>query len=290
MLKSLLRIIRPVNLFIIAATMLVMCIKYISEGSENLILNMVLLILPAVLTAAAGYVINDIYDIETDKINKPERLVVGVGMTVANAWIIYSILSIGSIVISAIFSNEYLIINAGMTALLFLYSYKLKGTPLLGNLVVALCSAAVIACCILKRNGQKIIEFETSAGFFNFAGYIVFAFFISLIREVVKDMQDVEGDTLAGLKTYPIVAGIKGARILVYVFTGLEILFCGLYSLLAYWMADMYTSSVIMALITLSLFYFINRLSRAKTHAEFGQCSVLLKYIMFAGVMNVIFS
>lgn len=288
--KNKIGIIRPVNLLIIAATMLVIFIKYKNEEAENYIINIILLILPAILTAAGGYTVNDIYDIEADKINKPERLFVGHHLSVRQSWILYFLLSIASIGISCLFSLQYAIVNICLMGLLYLYSLKLKGLPLIGNLVVALCSSAVIATCILSNtDGDSVVKFETYAGFFNFGSYIVFAFFVSLIRELVKDMQDIQGDTAVGLKTYPIVAGIKGARILIYIFCGMEIIVCGLYSFIT-WGLDMYSSSVIMGIITISLFVFINYFSRSKSSDEFGKASKFLKYIMFAGVINLIFS
>jgi 4-hydroxybenzoate polyprenyltransferase len=289
--KHKISVIRPLNLAIIAATMLVICFKYRYENAEEFYQNLFLLIFSAILTAAAGYVVNDIYDIETDKINKPDKLVVGVHITVRQAWVLYAVLTLISLIVSYLYSEQYFLINFSIIALLYLYSAQLKGMPLVGNLVVAICSSAVIAVCLLyNREQDKLIDFGTLAAFYNFVSYIVFSFFISLIRELVKDMQDMEGDQAAGLKTYPILVGLKGAKIIIYFLCGMEIVFCGLYSFFAFAAADMYISSAIMAIITLSLFYLINRVSRAKKNTEFGQCSLLLKAIMFAGVINIIFS
>jgi 4-hydroxybenzoate polyprenyltransferase len=120
-------------------------------------------------------------------------------------------------------------------------------------------------------------------------GYIFFAFFISLIRELVKDMQDLEGDKAVGLKTWPIVFGLKGSKILIYMFTGIEILLCGIYSYLA-WDVQFYISSIIMGLITIALFYFINKVSFSKQKEDFAFASTLLKVLMFVGVFNILFS
>lgn len=276
-------IVRPVNLSIIAATMLVILFKYRNEQMEDYWLQALLLILPALLTAAAGYVVNDIFDVVTDKINKPDACIVGVSVKPATAWWIYAGLNVASLACSYAFSQQYAIVNISIIAMLYLYAVQLKSMPLIGNIFVALCSAAVIACCIL------LVAFETKAAMMNFTGYIVFAFFISLIRELVKDMQDMEGDQAAGFKTYPIVAGVKGAKIMIYVFTGIEIMLCGLYSFLS-WGLDLYASSVLMGLITLMLLYFINHIARTRSKEEYGASSKLLKYIMFAGVINLIFA
>lgn len=281
--KSWISLVRPVNLLIIALTMSVILWRYEDEVDADYLLHCALLVLPAVLTAAAGYIVNDIYDVEADKINKPGKSWVGVSITKRQAWVAYMLINIISLVLSYLLSEIYTVINACVITLLYLYSLMLKGTPLLGNILVATCSAAVVACPVL------VASFDTSSAFLNFGGYIIFAFFISLIRELVKDIQDVEGDQASAYKTYPVVAGVKGAKIIAYAFCGIQILFCGIYSVIA-WGVDLYLSSAIMGIITISLFYFINRLSKARTPGGYGNCSLLLKCIMFAGVINLIFS
>lgn len=283
MMKNPIHIVRPINLAMIAITMIVLLFKYKDESMDSYWFRAILLILPAVLTAAAGYVVNDIYDVKTDSVNKPESVIIGNSMTAVNAWILYALLNLLSLGLSFFFSRQFFIVNISIIAMLYLYAIQLKGTPLIGNIIVALCSAAVIACCIL------LVKFESEPGFVNFTGYIIFAFIISMIRELVKDMQDIEGDKVAELKTYPIVAGIKGGKIIVYSFCGIEIILCGLYSFLAFGL-DYYISSIIMGLVTLSLFYFINAIAVAKTKEDFGKASKFLKYIMFAGVLNIPFS
>ena len=280
--KSKIHIVRPYNLLIIAATMVVLLIKYRNEVLEDYWFKAVLLIVPAVLTAAAGYVINDIYDELTDSINKPSKQLIGKSISKSNAWKLYAVLNLVSLAISYFFSRQYMVINISIIGILYLYSIQLKGTPLIGNIVVAVCSAAVIACCIL------LVDFESTPGLMNFTGYVVFAFFISLIRELVKDMQDIEGDKAAGYTTYPIVIGIKGAKILVYVLSGIEVMLCGLYSFLA-WGVDLYFSSVIMGLVTMALLFFINQVAKAKTSDDFRSASHFLKFVMFAGVLNIPF-
>ena len=282
-LRNPIHVIRPINLTLITATMFVVLFKYKDELATNYWFHAIFLILPAVLSAAAGYVVNDIFDIETDKVNKPSSCIVGHSLSVKSAWILYAILTVLSLVVSYFFSQQYAIINVSIMGLLYLYAAKLKGMPLIGNMVVALCSAAVVAICVL------LIAFDTKPAIMNFTGYIIFSFFISLIRELVKDMQDVDGDLAAGLKTYPIVAGIKGTKIMIYIITGIEIMLCGLYSFLS-WGLDLYAGSILMGIITLGLLYFINHISKTKSKEEYGASSKLLKYIMFAGVINLIFA
>lgn len=282
------QIIRPLNLGIIALTMLLIIFKYRDEAATDFYTGAFYLIFPALLTAAAGYIINDICDVETDKVNKPESRIVGYIMRVRTARIAYVVLNLSSLALSYLYSKQYAYINISIIALLYLYAIQLKGVALIGNVIVAMCSAAVLACCILYRSdGSSLIVFQAE-GFYFFMGYIFFAFFISLIRELVKDIQDLEGDSLAGLRTYPVVFGIKGAKILIYSLTAIEIILCGLFSFLS-WGVDFYASAVLMGLITFTLLYFINRLSMARHKEDFGFASNLLKGIMLAGVINLLF-
>lgn len=261
--------------------MLVVLYKFTTENVDDYWYRAIFLIIPAILTAAAGYVINDIFDVETDKLNKLHMVVVGTYISKQNAWILYAVLVVLSLGVSYGFNLRYLEINACITLMLALYALKLKALPLIGNLIVAMCSASVIAVCLL------IATFDTSAGLLNFGGYIIFAFFTSLIREIVKDIQDMEGDGAMGMKTYAIVAGEKGAKILVYVLVGFLILLCGIYTILAIGIG-MYLSGGIMAVITGSLFYFINHVANARTPQAYLESSKFMKYVMVAGVINLL--
>lgn len=281
--KPLFKLIRPINLGIIALTMAIVLFKYSGEAGENYWLESGILILAAILNAAAGYVVNDIFDIETDKINKPQKRIIEVSMSKKQAWAFYAVFASGSAALSLLFSKQFFIINVSLIALLYLYSLSLKGIPLIGNLVVAMCSAAVVACCILQ------VTFNTRSALWNFMGYVVFAFLISLIREIIKDIEDMEGDKAAGYKTYPVLLGEKSGKVLAFSLLGIEIVLCGVYS---YIVAKIgwYTSSAVMGIITLGLFYVINILSKAKQKEEFKTSGNILKVLMLLGVINLIFS
>lgn len=263
--------------------MFVVVFKYRDETNLHYWLQAFYLIVSTVLTAAAGYVVNEILDMETDAINKPNDCIVGHALSVKKAWILYALLVSVTMATSYLFSETFFILNVCINMVLYLYAYMLKGVPLIGNVLVAFCSALVIACCIL------LISFETETAGLSFIGYILFAFVISLIREIVKDIQDIEGDKAVGLKTYPIVFGIVGAKIMIYVLTGIEIVVCALYAFLA-WGLDLYIASIFMGIITLLLLGFINHISKTHQKHEFEVSSKWLKYIMFAGVITLIFA
>ncbi len=287
MLKKI-KIVRPINLGIVALTMFIVLFKFKNEVAVDYWYNALLLIIPAVLTAAAGYVINDIFDVLTDSINKPERLTVGTLISKKQAWVLYLVLTVISLLVSLVFKVPnhnrfmYFNINVSITLLLGLYAIKFKELPLIGNLFVAMCTAAVIVSCMLLAK-------PTDIGILNLFGYILFAFFTSLIREIVKDLQDMEGDKAAGYNTYPILAGEKGAKLFLFVLLTILIVLCGIYAVLA-WRIGMRVNGALMGIITLSLFYFINHVANAKTKAGYLQSSTFMKYIMVIGVINLLFS
>lgn len=281
--KQKISIIRPLNLIIVALTMLVVLLKYQNQQTENYWLQMIYLIIPAVLTAAAGYIINDIKDIDIDKINKPGKNLIGTLVSQKEAYMVYAVLNSVSLAVSFLLNEQYAMINVCIIGMLYLYAVQLKSVPLFGNIIISICSALVIFCCDL------IIDFKTDIGPINFISYIVFAFLITLIRELVKSIEDIEGDKSFGIKTYPVVLGIKATKILIFSLSGLIIISSGLYSFIA-WGVSMYINSIIMGVITLLMFYFINFLSKAKEKTAYHKASNLLKGIIVIGLLNLIFT
>ncbi len=196
--KAYIFIIRPVNViitFLVVIVGAVICI--ISDYSINKIL---LAAFSAALTAGAGNIINDIYDKEADKINHPERPLAKGIITTRNAWIEYFFLTFFAVAASSFINQTALAIVILTSVLLYLYSARLKKIPLLGNITVAyLTGLAFIFGGISVNNVRGAFIPAT------------FAFFINFIRELIKDMDDIEGDTKVGLQTFPKRFGMKAS-------------------------------------------------------------------------------
>jgi geranylgeranylglycerol-phosphate geranylgeranyltransferase len=169
--------------------------------------------LSAAFTAAAGNVINDFYDFESDKINHPKRPLANYILVKREALIFYFILIVTAVALSFLINLVCICIVIFTNIILFLYSYKLKHIMLFGNFIVSFLTGMV----------------------FIFGGYAVnnvsyavipalFAFLINLIREVVKDMHDLEGDTKIGVKTFPFVFGYNKTKNFVLALTFILIL------------------------------------------------------------------
>ena len=196
------KITRPLN--VILTFFVVIVAAYISQN-KNLDLPFVILAsLAAALTAAAGNIINDIYDIETDKISHPQRSLVVNTISKKQAWYYYLFINCASVFIAASLSSVLLTLVFVVTFLIFIYSAYLKRLPLIGNISIALITATafIYGGFVADNPAVAIIP----AGF---------AFLINLIREIVKDVQDIEGDSILKYRTFPIIFGIdKSNRII----------------------------------------------------------------------------
>ncbi|HEX9250973.1 MAG TPA: geranylgeranylglycerol-phosphate geranylgeranyltransferase [Ignavibacteriaceae bacterium] len=210
-----LKITRPLN---VALTFFVVVVAIlISKQDDVNWLIIFLASLSAAFTTASGNIINDIFDIETDRISHPNRaLVLGV-LTKKSAAIEYLLLNLFAIIIAGYLSIKLMLIVLISIIILFLYSYSFKKKPLIGNVTVAfLTGLAFIYGGIAAENPVAAIV------------PAVFAFLINLIREVVKDMQDVEGDIKAGVSTFPIKFGFQNSKIIIVIST-IILIFCTLY-------------------------------------------------------------
>jgi len=206
------KIIRPLNVLI---TFFVVVVAILISQKENIDKTIILLSsLAAAFTAGAGNIINDIYDIETDKISHPNRVLVIGEITKKKAWYLYSALNISSAFIAASLSPMLLVIVFITTILLFIYAAYLKRLPLIGNIVVSLITglAFIYGGFVSNNPVAAIIP-------------AIFAFLINLIREIVKDIQDIEGDLKLNYKTYPIRFGINNSKRFILLITFVLIAF-----------------------------------------------------------------
>jgi len=206
------KITRPLNVIITFCVVVVaILISQTSQTNLNLIFFSSI---AAALVAASGNIINDIYDIESDIISHPKRVLVLGTITNQEAWYFYVALNLTSTIIAASLSTILLAIVLLTILMLFFYSSYLKGLPLLGNIIIALTTGLAFIYGGLAANNPVAAIVPA-----------VFAFLINLIREIVKDMEDVEGDTKAGVITFPIKFGFQKSKILILFITISLILF-----------------------------------------------------------------
>lgn len=272
--RALLRLTRFWNLVIIGMSQYFAAIFLI--GRELLFdWRLFLLAASTAIIAGAGYIINDYYDIKIDLINKPERVVIGKSVTRRYALFFHSVLSITGILPGFILSWKIGVIHFLSVFLLWWYSNSLKRQPFIGNFVVAwLTSISIVLVNILYDLTNPLVVI-----------YALFAFFMTMIREIVKDMEDLKGDNTFGCKTLPIIWGIRKTKWVIYVLLVLlavsVVLLNERYSQLplSYFLIFLY----------IPLGLLLVRLIRADTRKDFYWLSQWCKIIMLFGVVSMVF-
>lgn len=255
------------------------------------------LITASVFIAAAGYIINDYFDLNIDQVNKPDKNVFV--RTISRRWAIlwHFVFSITGVVLTWLAvgnSHWYLVVaNAVCVLLLWLYSTSFKKKLVVGNVVISLLTAwTVLIIFFTYTRPQDAINTENYAAvkFFRVAFlYAGFAFIISLIREAVKDMEDLEGDARYGCKTLPIVAGIRTTKVYTMIWVIVLIalvVIVQLYVLLFGWWP-----AVVFLLLTVlvPLLRFSKLLYYATSKADFAILSRRAKWIMLTGILSMAF-
>jgi len=298
LITAFLRLIRWPNLVFIILTqgLFYFCI-YQPLFQKNDLQPLLWIILASVSIAAAGYIINDYFDLNIDQINKPEKNVFA--KTLHRRWailwhFIFSLLGIVSTAVAVGFNKWYLIMaNIACVALLWLYSTSFKRQLLIGNIAISILTAWTVLILFFAFTSPReaiIGNSPATIKFFRISFlYAGFAFISSLIREAIKDMEDMEGDEKYGCRTLPIVAGIRSTKI--YISIWIVILLAALVILQLYvlqfqwWYAIVYS----MLLVIAPLAYLLYKLSKAKTNKEFSSLSSLSKLIMLTGIVSMIF-
>lgn len=268
---SYLKLIRYLNVAIIIATVFISTI-FLSHFTDYLQVSVVAFCLA--ISAAAGNVINDLFDQEIDKVNKPDKVIVGKDVSIKNAKLFYFILVLISVLPSLFLGWESTLSFTIINALLYLYSWKLKKSYLVGNVLVAGLSATAIWIPHFLLQGW-IFAFERD----EVAVFTVFAFIVSWVREMVKDAEDIEGDRSMGCITFAIKHGAIGVKI----FSFTLLLFVAWYTLALadnwYW----YFAVIPMEVLFLVFLY------RAKFANDFGKVSKLAKVLMVVGLLSMMF-
>jgi 4-hydroxybenzoate polyprenyltransferase len=254
----------------------------------------------SVFIAAAGYIINDYFDLNIDLVNKPDKMVVD--KVINRRWVlvwhwILSFIGIGLGFFIDRMTGVMLLGFANMACvmMLFIYSISLKKKLLSGNVLISLLTAwviLVITWCESRYFLNAIRQYETvdvgklTRLTFLYAG---FAFVISLVREVIKDMQDIEGDRRYGCKTMPIVWGLNVSKVFVAVW--LFVLIASLAIVQFYvlqfkwWISAVYT----IVFVILPLLIVLKKLMKAQNSDDFKKLSDLVKLAMFTGIISMIF-
>jgi 4-hydroxybenzoate polyprenyltransferase len=294
-----LQLIRYKNLLLLAFMQLLFRYGFLKLQKIDLALTHFqygLLVLATVLIAAGGYVINDIFDQETDDENKPTKRVIGNSISEAVGYNIYAGLTITGVVIGYWLSNEiyrsgFFTIFIFIAALLYFYATSLKQMFLLGNIAVALLlsfSVLIIGFFDIFPATADDNRPIMSMIFSILKDYAIFAFILNFIREIVKDCEDVKGDYHQKMSTLPIVLGIPKTSKVVFGLLLIPIAIL-LWYINSYLMSNnLYYAVLYAVMLVLSpLIFCAVKIWNASEKNHFKQISTILKWIIFFGILSV---
>jgi len=274
---GLFRLVRFGNLLIIGLTQYMVAIFLGNRGSDWVSTirdpHLALLVISTSIIAAAGYTINDYYDIKIDYINKPGKVVVGKDLKRRVAMALHIGFNTIGTLIGFIVSIYVGIIDVVAAFFLWLYSNRLKQLPFVGNLTVSILTAASIAIVAVYYQSNQYLIFT----------YSLFAFAISVIREIIKDIEDIKGDQNFGLRTLPIYWGIRRTKQLLY-----SLILC--FMLLIYWQlarTNLQSLTYYFALLLPFLVHYVYLLAKADTTRAYRNLSTYTKLIMISGILSM---
>jgi len=295
------RLIRPLNLTIIVFTLYMVRFYFIVPALNFFDFNLqvtepvfALFAISFVFIAAGGYIINDYYDVATDKVNNPGRVIIGNAVSAKAAFTNYLILSICGLI-----TGGWSCYKAGVPLLellfvfyvigLWFYSYKLKSTFFWGNFLIAAflglvpAASAYIELQADSNNPESpdMIIHSLQSGA---SGIALFAFLVTLTREMVKDMEDIEGDRIAGANTMAIAWGINKTKIYSQV---IIIVMMVLLDVLLYyaWTSGWHPTAYYIAIfIQIPCFIILWKIWKATTTKDFHRVSLWLKIVMLTGI------
>jgi 4-hydroxybenzoate polyprenyltransferase len=306
--KHFIRLIRLPNLLIMAITMVLIryCIirpifsqYYIDLEFSNILFAC--LVFSVLLIAVAGYMINDYFDIKTDLINRPDQVIIGKYIKASVVYRSYFILNAIAFCLSSYISFKIGVISMMLIfvlvmGILWFYSNTYKHQLLIGNIIVALLVASLpmlvalfemplVHAKYLNHIQAYLILLKIVMGWCG--AYAVFAFILNLIREIIKDMEDFEGDMAYGRNTLPIAFGPKITKIVIVTLLSMTIV---LIELAFLWLLepdklDMITFLYFHFLLIIPLIIAIILILMANQKKQYTILSFIIKLVMVFGIL-----
>ena len=302
--KEFFLLIRWPNLVIIVLSMVLirwfLILPRLGISTGMSIAEFIILVTSVLFITIGGYIINDYFDMDADRINKPGKNLVGRTFSTTLATNLYYLFSALGVVGGLLLSWWVDEINYGLiflftAGILWFYSERYQCQPLLGNLVVALLSALSFGLVwlfdffALKNNAELFSTAQSNFAFVNnlVLIYMGFAFLSSLFREMVKDMEDIEGDSRLGCRTLPVVVGIKKAKI--YTLSIGLMLFLFIVSVQYFlFSTELYFISGFFIMVNLLLLAMLFKLWKAGEVVDFSKLSKLSKLLMLLGILSML--
>lgn len=286
--RAFLRLIRIGNLMMMMATQ-VLAYYFLTDHllAEDLLnVRFMMLLTATLLAAASGYIINDYLDIQIDHRNKPDR--VTVGHTISRRWAMFGHLTFNILAFSiGLYIHYYIAVSIILCAfVLWFYSVIFKKSYLTGNIIIALLSAFVIL--ILRIFDNSVSDYLVWA-------YAWFAFATTLLREIIKDIEDMKGDAAFGAQTLPIKSGVRKTRTFLKQWTGVLIATVFLHIFLGHsFMGYAHPHNAVLYIFYMLLFVaaplgiFVYFIHMADKKSDFSRLSAMCKLLMALGMLSMV--
>jgi geranylgeranylglycerol-phosphate geranylgeranyltransferase len=268
---ALILLVRPLNILI---TAIAIAVGYIISTETISLFIIVSAALSGSFTAAAGNIVNDLFDVDTDKINHPERPLAGNLVTYNSAKIIWFFLTLSSFILASLVDMYAFIIILSVHILLILYSFRLKSTIITGNVVISFLTASAFLYGGYAAGNIK-----------NTIIPAIFAFLINYARELIKDMEDVKGDLSSGIVTLPGKYGVKNTKKIIFTFIIALFLFTFYPFITGYYKIEFFL--IMMLIINPILVYIIKILFESDDVKMMRKISGLLKINMIIGIISI---
>lgn len=301
---SFLKLTRPLNLFFLALTQVFfryfVVIPILSNFGKYSIFStgqFFLLVISTVLIAAAGYIINDYFDVKIDIINKPNRVILS--NKVHRRWaivlhVLFNLVALAIAVYLAWYVKNLMLAGIHLAVMggLWFYSTNYKKQFLVGNIVIAVITALTIVIIGIYEpilfDAYTYSDKLAALSLFRFMfAYSFFAFFVTLIREIVKDMEDIQGDKNYDCKTIPIILGIKASKIIILALS-LIVLVATIYIQMHPVVSNATRSWIyVFATIQFPILFMLWNLRKAETKADYAGLSNMIKLIMLLGICSM---
>jgi 4-hydroxybenzoate polyprenyltransferase len=314
-----LKLIRWQNLIMIALTQIAIRYFVVSpilvSGSMQLLFTheeFALLVLSTISIAAAGYIINDYFDVGIDAINKPNKIFIGTTVSATQALVLHTAFSVFGIILglyvgAKVGIYKLALIQAITVGLLWFYSSDFKKQFLIGNLIVALLTALVPMVVVIFEmplfiSNFKSIVLENQETFLLYkqiplammqnlqsvwhfvGGFAAFAFLLTLIREIIKDIEDYIGDEAFGCRTIPVKLGVKTAKSIAALICIATIVAIGILIFKMFKVNDLFSATYLLVFLEIPLFTLCIMLLNASNKKQFARTSSFSKIIMLLGI------
>ncbi|NMH26245.1 geranylgeranylglycerol-phosphate geranylgeranyltransferase [Flavobacterium solisilvae] len=295
-----LKLIRFQNLLMIALMQCIIRYGFLKLQKVELALadwQFALLVLATVFIAAGGYIINDIMDQETDSINRPNQVIVGKSISESMAYNLYFGFTISGALIGFYLSNliyrdNFFGIFIITSLLLYIYATSFKQIAVIGNILVSLAlalSVIIVGLFDIIPATDQVNRFQMMLWLELLFDYAVFAFLLNFIREIIKDLEDINGDYNQGMRTLPIVLGVSRTAKVVAVITAIATVILLWYINNHLMNSGLYIATIYALVFLVSpMIFAVVKVWTATTQKEFHLLSNVMKAVIFFGILFIL--